>query len=49
MVEVNKEVSVMAKTKEGKKIIPVREHTRTKPGGTRKTVPVKPYRRSTPE
>lgn len=39
----------MAKTKGGKKIVPVREHKRAKPGGTRKTVSVKPFRRSTPE
>ena len=39
----------MAKTQEGKKIVPVREYKRAKPGGTRKTVPVKPFRRSTPK
>jgi len=39
----------MAKTKEGKKIVPVSPHKRAKPCGTRKTVPVKPHRRSTPE
>lgn len=39
----------MAKTKGGKKIVPVDPHRRAKPGQTRKTVPVKPHRRSTPE
>jgi hypothetical protein len=39
----------MAKTKEGKKIVPVRGYKKAKPGGARKTVPVKPHRRSTPE
>lgn len=40
---------MMAKTQAGKKIVHVREHKRAKPGGTRKTVPVKTYRKSTPE
>lgn len=44
-----KEVVIVAKTKEGKKIVPVREYKRAKPGKTRKTVTVKPFRRSTPE
>jgi hypothetical protein len=44
-----KEVYVMAKTRAGKKIVPVEEHKRAKPGGTRKIIPVKPHRRSTPE
>ena len=39
----------MAKTKGGKKIVPVKPHKRTKPGGTRKTKPVRRHRRSTPE
>jgi len=39
----------MAKTKEGKKIVPVSPHKRAKPGGKYKTVPVKPHRRSTPD
>jgi len=39
----------MAKTKEGKKIVPVSPHRRAKPDGTYKTVPVKPHRRSTPK
>ena len=39
----------MAKTKEGKKIVPVREHKRAKPGGTYKKVRINPHRRSTPE
>lgn len=38
----------MAKTGEGKKIVPVKPHKRRSPGGARKTVPVKPHRRSTP-
>jgi hypothetical protein len=39
----------MAKTKEGKKIVPVRGYKKAKPGGTYKKVAVKPHRRSTPE
>ena len=39
----------MAKTREGKKIVPVREHKRAKRGGTYKKIAVKPHRRSTPE
>ena len=35
----------MAKTEEGKKIVPVKPHTRRQGG---KTVKVKPHRRSTP-
>ena len=38
----------MAKTEAGKKIVPVLEHKSAKPGGTYKTVPVAPHRRSTP-
>ena len=38
----------MAKTRRGKKIVPVKPHKRTPRGGKRKTVPVKPHRRSTP-
>jgi hypothetical protein len=41
----------MAKTKKGgKKIVPVKPHTRSKPGttGKKKPVKVKPHRRSTP-
>lgn len=38
----------MAKTRSGKKIVPVKPHKRSNPGGTRKVVPVKPHRRSTP-
>ena len=39
----------MAKTKEGKKIVPVRPYKRAKPGGAYKKVQVKRFRRSTPE
>ena len=39
----------MAKTKESKKIVHVREHKRAKPGGERKVRPVRTHRRSTPE
>ena len=39
----------MAKTKAGKKIVPVKPYKRTKPGGERKTVNVPRHRRSTPE
>lgn len=39
----------MAKTSQGKKIVPVKPHKRKPAGGKRKTVPVKPHRRSTPE
>ena len=39
----------MAKTKEGKKIVHVREHKRVKPGGQRKVREVRTHRRSTPE
>lgn len=38
----------MAKTDAGKKIVPVREYKKAKPGRTYKTVPVSPHRRSTP-
>lgn len=36
----------MAKTADGKKIVPVKPHTRKLPGG--KKVPVKGHRKSTP-
>jgi hypothetical protein len=39
----------MAKTKNDKKIVHVREYTKAKPGKVRKTVKVKTHRRSTPE
>lgn len=39
----------MAKTKEGRKIVHVREHKRAKPGGERRVRPVKIHKRSTPE
>ena len=39
----------MAKTKEGKKIVPVNPHKRAKPSGTYKKVGVKRHRRFTPE
>jgi hypothetical protein len=48
-VFLDNEEMVMAKTKGGKKIVPVKPHKRKKPGGTRKVVPVKPHRRSTPD
>lgn len=38
----------MAKTQQGKKIVPVKPHKRRPPSGGKKTVPVKPHRRSTP-
>ena len=38
----------MAKTDAGKKIVPVRPYKKAKAGGTYKTVPVSPHRRSTP-
>lgn len=38
----------MAKTNQGKKIVPVKPYKRRPPGGQRKTVPVKQHRRSTP-
>ncbi len=38
----------MARTREGKKIVPVKEHKRRKPGGRRRTVSVRQHRRSTP-
>ncbi len=38
----------MAKTQAGKKIVPVKPHTRRTPGGKRKTVKVDGHRRSTP-
>jgi hypothetical protein len=38
----------MAKTQQGKKIVPVKPHKRTPPGGKRKTVSVDRHRRSTP-
>jgi hypothetical protein len=39
----------MAKTKEGKKIVPVKEYKRAKPGGERRVREVRGHRRSTPE
>lgn len=39
----------MAKTQKGKKIVPVKPHKRSVPGGKEKTVPVKRHRRSTPD
>lgn len=39
----------MAKTQGGKKIVPVRPHSRAKPGQTEKTVQVRRHRRSTPD
>ena len=36
----------MAKTNKGKKIVPVKGHTRKEPGGSR--TKVRPHRRSTP-
>ena len=38
----------MAKTNDGKKIVPVKPYKRAKPGGVRKTRSVKAFRRSTP-
>lgn len=38
----------MAKTKDGKKIVPVTPYKRSAPGGTKKTVKVGGHRRSTP-
>ena len=38
----------MAKTKRGKKIVPVKPHKRKRSGGRRKSVSVKRHRRSTP-
>lgn len=38
----------MAKTEQGKKIVPVKPHKRRPPDGQRRTVPVKRHRRSTP-
>lgn len=38
----------MAKTKDGKKIVPVEPHKRAKPGGIYKNVEVREHRRSTP-
>ena len=38
----------MAKTADGKKIVPVTEHKRAHKGGVYKKVPVKTHRRSTP-
>lgn len=38
----------MAKTQKGKKIVPVTPYKRKNPGGKRKSVPVKPHCRSTP-
>lgn len=42
--------AIMAKTKDGKKIVPVKPHTRKPPKGSKavKPVKVKPHRRSTP-
>jgi hypothetical protein len=45
----DKEEIAMAKTKDGKKVVPVKPHKRKKPGGKRKVVPVKPHKRSTPD
>ena len=39
----------MAKTKDGKKIVPVQGYKKAKPSGTYKKVSVRPHRRSTPE
>lgn len=38
----------MAKTDDGKKIVHVRGYKKAKPSGTYKKVPVRTYRRSTP-
>lgn len=38
----------MAKTHDGKKIVPVKSHTRRKPGRKQGKVKVKRHRRSTP-
>lgn len=38
----------MAKTRKGKKIVPVKPHKRKAPGGKKKTVKVDGHRRSTP-
>lgn len=38
----------MAKTEQGKKIVPVKTYKRRPPGGKNKTQPVKQHRRSTP-
>ena len=38
----------MAKTKDGKKIVPVTGYKKTKPGGKKKVVSVPPHCRSTP-
>lgn len=38
----------MAKTGQGKKIVPVKPHRRRPPNGKRKIVPVRGHRRSTP-
>jgi len=40
---------MMAKTKEGKKIVPVSPHKRAKPSGTYKKVGVRRHRRSIPK
>lgn len=38
----------MAKTRAGKKIVPVKTHTRRAPGGKKKTIKIGGHRRSTP-
>ena len=38
----------MAKTQDGKKVVPVDPHKRRKPGGKNKVVNVKRHKRSTP-
>jgi len=38
----------MAKTQEGKKIVPVKPYKRTRPSGERKVREVRGHRRSTP-
>lgn len=38
----------MAKTRQGKKIVPVKPYKRKLPGGNRKSITVRPHRRSTP-
>lgn len=39
---------MMAKTNKGKKVVPVKKHSRSLPGKKHKTVPVRPHKRSTP-
>jgi len=38
----------MAKTRDGKKVVPVEPYKRRKPGGKYRVVPVKRHKRSTP-